>query len=181
MDNIIYQELDVTKIKAWVVDPHRITIYPVEDMQVFNQNQSKVVQLGDTDRFPINYRVIDNEYIFTNIDEALKKLKAIYFCQSHPDIEINRARDIAAVQVKIGDISGYEGASFRKHDKPCPGCGQETIYCCHCDMGFTDYYDNFWHVCINPKCDYVEHEEHYTGSGCESDGDLDCPFCKKSH
>lgn len=65
-------------------------------------------------------------------------------------------------------------------DAPCPKCG-EPLVCCYCDMGATDYYDNFWHVCLGSACDYAEHTEQYCGLGQEGTDDRTCPFCGNDH
>ena len=66
----------------------------------------------------------------------------------------------------------------RLMDEPCEECNQQEVYCGHADLGAVDYYDNFWHICLNPDCLDHRHREIYSCVGSESKGDMDCPFCK---
>ena len=58
----------------------------------------------------------------------------------------------------------------------CKKCGKSEVYCGHADLGHVDYYDNFWHICLN--CLDAKHIETYTGIGQETADDLNCPFCR---
>lgn len=73
---------------------------------------------------------------------------------------------------KIGQVP----EDIKLLETKCEKCGQ-SIYCCHRDNGASDFYDNFWHICSNPDCDFVAHQEHYTGLGQECGGETNCPFC----
>ncbi|MFH1430797.1 MAG: hypothetical protein ABIG71_04780 [Candidatus Uhrbacteria bacterium] len=93
-----------------------------------------------------------------------------------------RTIDRDALTAKTGvNVFGYRNPHAHFMDELCPKCGQGDVVCCYCDMGFTDYYDEFWHVCMNPNCDHLLHSGSYTGTGCESDSDLVCPFCRFNH
>ena len=80
-----------------------------------------------------------------------------------------------AIKVKVPKMPKPERS--KRLDVPCPKCGKKTIVCCHVDVGFTDYYDNFCHVCLNPDCDYSVHTEQYTGTTQQQLEDQLCPFC----
>ena len=69
---------------------------------------------------------------------------------------------------------------FKIISAPCPKCHGRIIACCHAEIGATDYYDEFLHICLNPKCDYKEHKSQYTGLGQESPSDHLCPFCGRN-
>lgn len=77
---------------------------------------------------------------------------------------------------EAGEKIGQALDNIKLLEVKCEKCGQ-PIYCCHKDIGATDYYDNFWHVCRNPNCDFIQHHERYSGLGQENKGDTDCPFC----
>lgn len=63
-------------------------------------------------------------------------------------------------------------------DKNCPQCGQQSILCCHAELGGSlDYRDHFYHVCLNSSCQYVEHVEHHGSVGQKDETDQLCPFC----
>lgn len=67
------------------------------------------------------------------------------------------------------------GSIGRKLDEPCKNCGEKEVYCGHIDIGAVDYYDNFWHICLN--CLDANHQEIFTLWGSEQDGDTNCPYC----
>lgn len=77
---------------------------------------------------------------------------------------------------EIQKILKRPDTSLGRHlEEPCPECGSKEVYCGHKDLGGVDYYDNFWHLCLN--CLYALHTERYTGIGQESENDTVCPFC----
>lgn len=63
--------------------------------------------------------------------------------------------------------------------QPCPKCGQQTVVCCHADMGAgsPDHYDQFCHVCLDPQCDYAEHRTHTVSSAMVTNDDQLCLIC----
>lgn len=61
----------------------------------------------------------------------------------------------------------------------CPKCGLATLVCVHKDVGLTDYYDEFEHICLAPGCDYRVYKQQYCGLGQESISDQLCPFCRR--
>lgn len=88
-------------------------------------------------------------------------------------------RAIDALRAKSGDfkrwIDGGHDVTPTHVRTPCSKCGGQVV-CAYADMGATDIYDTFAHVCINPKCDYGETETFFSSS---DDGPArDCPFCK---
>jgi len=66
-------------------------------------------------------------------------------------------------------------------DHTCQDCGQGPITCVYADLGLTDFYDNYVHLCPNPDCDFVLHHESYTGSvGGRPDAEEGkCWFCER--
>ncbi len=64
----------------------------------------------------------------------------------------------------------------------CQNCdGQDPIICVYADLGATDFYDNYAHLCLNPDCAFVLHHESYTGSvgGRPDDEEGKCWFCER--
>ncbi len=63
-------------------------------------------------------------------------------------------------------------------EQKCPKCGAK-ILCVYADMGSTDYYDTFAHICLNPSCDYVIDDQRFECNiGGRSTPDLVCCiFC----
>ena len=65
-------------------------------------------------------------------------------------------------------------------EERCPKCGGQ-VGCVYDDLGATDYYDNYAHVCLNPDCDFVLHHESF---GCNMGGRAGpesetCWFCSR--
>lgn len=73
------------------------------------------------------------------------------------------------------------GIHKRLEQQACPKCDRKTLVCCHVDVGAVDHYDNYCHVCLDPKCDYGEHAEDHTQLGMEfGEGRVfGCPFCRR--
>ncbi len=70
------------------------------------------------------------------------------------------------------------------HGIKCPKCGLNTVECLHTVTGSTAYYDSYYHLCKNPKCDYSEKSlDNYGGQvGQETSDDLPiCPMCGTNH
>ncbi len=65
-------------------------------------------------------------------------------------------------------------------DQKCPKCGSPVV-CVYNDLGAVDYYDNYAHICLNPRCDFVLHHESFS---CNIGGRAEilnetCFFCKR--
>lgn len=74
---------------------------------------------------------------------------------------------------EIQEILRRPDVNLGRHlECPCPTCQEQQVYCGHYDLGAIDYYDNFWHLCLN--CLYAQHIERH---GLGSEQDLVCPFC----
>ncbi|MBP7811313.1 MAG: hypothetical protein KA054_00500 [Candidatus Moranbacteria bacterium] len=67
-------------------------------------------------------------------------------------------------------------------DRTCQDCGQGPIICVYADLGMTDFYDNYVHLCLNPNCDFVLHHESYTGNvgGRPDTEEGRCWFCERT-
>jgi len=76
---------------------------------------------------------------------------------------------------QIEKIVGHKVCHYRKTKETCGGCGKKEVYCVHQDLGAVDYYDNFWHVCLD--CGDSKNTERHTCVGSESKEDTDCPYC----
>lgn len=57
----------------------------------------------------------------------------------------------------------------------CPKCGCHTAACCHRDIGFIDYHDNYILRC--DACGHTESQTVYGGSPTWDNWDTTCPFC----
>lgn len=66
-------------------------------------------------------------------------------------------------------------------DQTCQECGQGRIICVYADLGTTDFYDNYAHLCTNPDCNFIRQHESYTGSvgGRPDDEEGKCWFCER--
>lgn len=61
--------------------------------------------------------------------------------------------------------------------EPCTSCGEKQVYCGYADLGANDYYDNYFHVCLN--CYDAKHEEK-SENWLNGSGTIPiCPFCKR--
>lgn len=72
--------------------------------------------------------------------------------------------------------------SSRSHQQlrtPCPKCRQTTVVCCWIDVGQggPDHHDQFCHVCLNPACNFGEHQAHTIASSMVTADDQQCWFC----
>jgi len=66
--------------------------------------------------------------------------------------------------------------SFRHLKEPCEECKKSNVYCAYLDLGVVDYYDNYWHICLD--CFKVNHQEQKEIYGQESKNSIPiCPFC----
>lgn len=54
----------------------------------------------------------------------------------------------------------------------CPKCGSQIV-CVYDDLGATDYYDNYAHICLNSDCGFVLHHESFT---CNVGGRASAPM-----
>jgi hypothetical protein len=79
-----------------------------------------------------------------------------------PGMSVNRYRDVKIIE------------------EPCPKCGSQVV-CAYDDLGATDYYDNYAHVCLNPDCDFLLHRESFSCNlGGRSGGATErCVFCRR--
>lgn len=76
--------------------------------------------------------------------------------------------------LKIHKFMDIAGAKLL--DEKCIKCSSNSVYCGHYDDGgYTVYYDNFWHICLD--CLNFELDWERTSMGCETDLDLICLFC----
>ncbi len=58
---------------------------------------------------------------------------------------------------------------------PCEKCGlNKDVWCMYADSGLTNYYDEFYHICLD--CGHIAHQQEYGGSP-GNEGDAYCPFC----
>lgn len=67
------------------------------------------------------------------------------------------------------------GGRFRELGEACGNCQEKTVYCGHADLGCVDYYDNFWHLCLN--CFDSKHVEVHSSIGSETPDCMRCPYC----
>jgi hypothetical protein len=60
----------------------------------------------------------------------------------------------------------------------CPICNS-TLVCLYDDLGATEYYDNYCHLCLNPNCEYCVHKELFgLNNGLRTDDQCrNCIFC----
>jgi hypothetical protein len=66
-------------------------------------------------------------------------------------------------------------------DSKCPDCASDVI-CAYADMGLTDSYHTFAHVCLNPQCNYCEEGDRFEsniGGGPGSSTPTLCIFCSR--
>jgi len=63
-------------------------------------------------------------------------------------------------------------------EQKCSKCGGRVV-CVYDDLGATDYYDNYAHICLNSECDFVLHQENFTCNvgGRGSSESETCVFC----
>ena len=84
---------------------------------------------------------------------------------------------------RIGPFSSHDNLSespnHKQMSKSCVKCEQQTIVCCHVDVGGggPDHHDQFCHVCLNPACDYAELAQHTVPSSMVTSQDQKCWFC----
>lgn len=83
-----------------------------------------------------------------------------------------------ATKVPLMSHGRYRDAQIIE-DK-CSKCGGQTV-CVHDDLGATDSYDNYAHICLNPDCDFVLHQESFS---CNMGGRAyvesgTCCFCER--
>lgn len=64
----------------------------------------------------------------------------------------------------------------------CPTCGS-GIACIYNDLGTTGYYDHYAHLCLNPECGFLLHEEHWSPDEAVSARPTvirySCPWCDR--
>lgn len=63
----------------------------------------------------------------------------------------------------------------------CPECNG-PMACIYDDLGMVEFYDNYAHICLNPRCDYRRHTSSHECNigGRATTTDPECPFCKRS-
>jgi len=81
-------------------------------------------------------------------------------CKRVPFMHIDRHRDVATI--KGG----------------CPVCHSDLV-CVYDDLGVTDYFDNFAHICLNPKCGFVRHKEIIGRRNRSDPKNQTCVFCDR--
>jgi len=63
-------------------------------------------------------------------------------------------------------------------EEKCPKCGNRIV-CVYDDLGAVDFYDNYAHICLNPDCAFILHQESFScnmgGRGCQVSGT--CLYC----
>ncbi len=83
-----------------------------------------------------------------------------------------------ALQAKSEDfrrwIEAGHGAAISIINHRCPKCNGQLV-CGYADMGATDIYDTFAHVCLTWNCDYGETKTLYSSS--DDSPQPDCPLC----
>lgn len=118
------------------------------------------------------------EFLKIDLKKKFKKNKKEASLEAGKSTDKKESRKLYSIRdcFEIQEILRRPDTYLGKHLKePCPECGEKTVYCGHKDLGGVDYYDNFWHLCLN--CLYSLHSERYTGIGQESEYDTICPFC----
>ena len=86
-----------------------------------------------------------------------------------------------SINEALSKIRGMAGSNGKIIEEPCPKCGGPVV-CAYRDMGLVDFYDNFAHVCLNPDCDFMLHEEIYEGNlggGRNCPATNECIFCHR--
>jgi hypothetical protein len=87
------------------------------------------------------------------------------------------------IESKITKLFGAFSPNFDVSllNQTCQECNQGRIICVYADLGATDFYDNYAHLCSNPNCNFVRHHESRTGSvGGRPDGEEEqCWFCQR--
>ncbi|MBI4434591.1 hypothetical protein HY635_02130 [Candidatus Uhrbacteria bacterium] len=70
---------------------------------------------------------------------------------------------------------GWRWQAPRQIVQPCTQCGSAaSVWCIHADSGFRDFYDEYYHVCL--ECGGIDHRSSYGGMlGFERHAI--CPFC----
>jgi len=62
--------------------------------------------------------------------------------------------------------------------EPCPKCGSRVLCIYVGTTSYHDYYDEFGHICLNPKCDHFLYYHDQTG---ELGGGRNCPASNRCH
>ena len=95
------------------------------------------------------------------------------------DFQLQTLKD--ALRIKAPQLPMPE--NYKELDIACPKCGHKTIICCYIASSYhisrSDYYDNFYHVCLNPNCHYAVYRTKYNGIGEKIEKKL-CPCCKRN-
>jgi hypothetical protein len=87
--------------------------------------------------------------------------------------------EVIAKKVPSMSFGRYRDAQIV--ESKCPKCGSQ-IACVYDDLGATDYYDNYAHICLNPDCDFVLHHESFScnmGGGRAGPESETCWFCNR--
>jgi len=87
-----------------------------------------------------------------------------------------------SIEEAIGRAPGMSPGRYRDVkilEEKCPRCGSKIV-CVYDDLGTVEYYDNYAHVCLNPDCDFILHEETFScdmGGGRGYEVSEACLFC----
>lgn len=83
-----------------------------------------------------------------------------------------------ALELKVPEMGHDFHRDTKIIDKPCPKC-LGRVACVYDDLGATDYYDYFAHVCLTDGCDYVEstHEFECNVGGRQNEIEYRCRWC----
>ena len=87
-----------------------------------------------------------------------------------------------AIDKKASFMLGSPHLDAEEIGEKCPKCGS-LIFCLYNDLGGTDYYDNYVHICSNSNCDHYFHSESINsncGGRQAGEGDECCCFCGRT-
>lgn len=118
------------------------------------------------------------EFLILNLEEKLGMSQEEASKVLSPDFNGDSAKtqkiyDCHEIQ-KI--LRGHPGTEVgRKLEEPCIVCAKRDVYCGYIDLGARDFYNNFWHICLN--CLDAVHTENISFIGEERDSDFKCPYC----
>lgn len=85
-----------------------------------------------------------------------------------------------AIARKVPGIAHARHRDWMIIEAKCPKCGSQVV-CIYDDLGVTDYYDNYAHICLNPDCDFFLHKEEFTCNmgGRGNQESEECIFCSR--